>query len=111
VIPPWPSAASSLSKCHPIILYRRAEWRRLAAVKPLSWVGVGLVTVLAMFAQWALGNPYDIGGALGRSLGVLLIPFVVAYLVRGVKGNWDSFARWYFWLVLVFMALSGTQPH
>jgi hypothetical protein len=79
-------------------------------VKPLSWAAVGLVTVLAMFAQWVTGNPYDIGGAFGRSLAVLLIAFLIAYLVRGRKRNWDSFARWYFWLVLGLLVLSSARP-
>jgi hypothetical protein len=79
-------------------------------VKPLSWVGIGFVTVLAVFAQWVIGNPYDIGGAFGRSLAVPLIAFLIAYLVRGRKKNWDSFARWYFWLVLGLMVLSSAHP-
>jgi hypothetical protein len=79
-------------------------------VKPLSWVGIGFVTVLAVFAQWVTGNRYDIGGAIGRSLAVLLIAFLIAYLVRGRKNNWDSFARWYFWLVLGLTVLSSAHP-
>jgi apolipoprotein N-acyltransferase len=66
--------------------------------------------LLEVFAQWVMGNPYDIGGALGRSLAVLLISFLIAYLVRGRKSNWDSFARWYFWLVLLLLALSSAHP-
>jgi hypothetical protein len=84
---------------------------KLSAVKVLSWVLVGLVTVLDGFAAWVHGNPYDIGGAIGRALPAPLIAFLIAYLVRGRKGNWDSFARWYFWLVLAILVLSNTPAH
>lgn len=81
-------------------------------MKTLSWVAIGLATALVGFAAWVRGNPYDIGGAMGWAIGVLLIPFLIAYLIRGRKRkrNWDSFARWYFWLALLALALSSTRP-
>jgi uncharacterized membrane protein len=85
---------------------------RLADVKAWSWFLIGFATVLVGFAEWVRGNPYDIGGALGRMIGVLLIPLAVAYIVRGrrSKRNWDSFARWYFWLALILGALANAHP-
>jgi len=81
-------------------------------MKPLSWFLVGFVTVLAGLAQWVRGNPYDIGGAVARAIPALLIAFVVAYLARGRKSkrNWESFARWYFWLALVLSILTSARP-
>jgi hypothetical protein len=73
----------------------------------LSWFMVGIVTLLAGFAQWVRGDPSDIGGAIGRTLGTLIIPLAIAYLARGRRGNrnWNSFARWYFWLALILSAI------
>jgi branched-subunit amino acid transport protein AzlD len=79
---------------------------RLADVKVLSWCLIIFVSVLNGFAAWVRGNPYDIGGAIGRALPALVIAFLVAYIVRGRKGMWDSFARWYFWTALGLMILS-----
>jgi hypothetical protein len=79
-------------------------------MKAWSWVLVGFVTILVGFASWVRGNPYDIGGAVGRAIAVLLMAFLVAYLVRGRKRNWDSFARWYFWLALGLLILSSSHP-
>jgi len=80
-------------------------------VKASSWLLIGIVTVLAGFAAWVRGNPYDIGGAVGRAIPALLIAFLVAYLFRGRKRkrNWDSFARWYFWLALGLLILSNAH--
>jgi hypothetical protein len=78
-------------------------------VKAISWFLIAFVTILAGFAAWVRGNPYDIGGAMGRAIGALLIPFLIAYLVRGRKRNWDSFARWYFWLAL--LAIVAANAH
>jgi len=79
-------------------------------MKPLSWTAVVLVIVLTGLSAWARGNPYDIGGTFGRTVGVLLIPFLIAYLVRGRKRKWDSFARWFFWLGLIAAVLANTRP-
>ena len=80
-------------------------------MKVFSWFLIGFVTVLAGFAAWVRGNPYDIGGAVGRVLPVLLFALLVAYVAKGRKGkrNWDSFARWYFWLALGLMVLSNAH--
>jgi hypothetical protein len=87
-----------------------------AHAKPISkwsWVLIGFTTLLAAFSSWVQGNPYDIGGALGRTVGTLLIPFAVAYVFRGMKGrrDWNSFARWYFWLGLAALMLSQVKQH
>ncbi len=66
--------------------------------------------VLTGFSSWVRGNPYHIGGAFGRTLGILLVPFLIAYLVRGRKGRWDSFARWFFWLGIMAAVLADMRP-
>jgi uncharacterized membrane protein len=79
-------------------------------MKPLSWFLIGFVTILAGLAHWVRANPYDIGGAVARTVPTLLTAFAIAYVVRGRKSkrNWESFARWYFWLALVLSILSVT---
>src|SRR5438876_5603032 len=74
--------------------------RKLSDVKASSWALIGVVTVLAGSLAWVRSQ--SIGGTVGGALELLLIPFLVAYLVRGRKSkrNWNSFALWYFWLAL-----------
>jgi hypothetical protein len=81
-------------------------------VKALSWILIGLVTVLTGLAEW-VNRPGDVAGALAEAVGLLLIAFVVAYLIWGRrrKRNWDSFARWYFWLALGLVILTSFHPH
>ena len=74
-----------------------------------SWIAIVFVTILSILVAWAFGTPYDIGGAIAKGLVSLLIPFAIAYLVRGRKKNWDSFARWFFWLALLFICLANNH--
>jgi hypothetical protein len=74
---------------------------------------VAFVTVLVGLAKWVM-RPYDIAGTVGAAFGVLVIAFVVAGLIqawsRKKNWNWDSFARWYFWLALGLLILSSPHP-
>jgi len=80
---------------------------RAESMKPWSWFLIIFVTMLVGLSQWARHNPYDIGGTTAATVGTLLIPLGIAYLVRGrrSKRDWNSFARWYFWLALIGSAL------
>jgi hypothetical protein len=70
-------------------------------MKARSRLLIGLVTVLAGFIAWR-NTQHDIVWTVGGAVEFLLIPFLVACLVRGRKSvrNWDAFAHWYFWLAL-----------
>ena len=68
-------------------------------MKVWSKIQIGLIILWALLAGWVRDNPHAFAYALGRAVGVLIIPFVVAFMTKGIgKGkNWDSFARWFFW--------------
>lgn len=82
-------------------------------MKPWSKFLIVFAASFVTLASWAEGNPVDIGGTLARSTVVLLIPFLIAYAARGrrAKRDWNSFARWFFWLALIFAAGTFTAQH
>ena len=84
--------------------------RKISGVKVMSWALIGGVTVLAGLLAWVRSQ--TIGGTVGGALELLLIPFLVAYLVRGRKSkrNWNSFALWYFWLALSLLIIVAPGP-
>ena len=70
-----------------------------------SWV----LIVFSILLAWVASLGYDAGGRIGYAIGTLLIPFFIAYAVRGRASvrNWNSFARWFFWLTLAAIWLQS----
>jgi len=66
----------------------------------VSW-GYILVTILLGFLVRAqqIGRG-DIAGAIGFVVGMMFFPTLIAYLIRGRKGDLRGFSRWFFWLGL-----------
>lgn len=89
--------------------------RRKDAEKIGSWPRF-LMVFAALFVSldsWTQGNLSDIGGTLARSLVLVTVPFSIAYLARGRKSrrDWNSFARWFFWLALILAAGAFAATH
>ncbi|MGH9793493.1 MAG: hypothetical protein ACRD5G_01860 [Candidatus Acidiferrales bacterium] len=87
-----------------------AQSHHAKPMTPWSWVLVAFAIVWCWLAAWAstpgrrsLVDAYIIGGAVGAAF----FPFLIAYVVRGrkKKRDWNSFARWFFWLALIIPAL------
>jgi hypothetical protein len=88
------------------------------AVRPLSWFILAFASLFCLLEAWATnrGNPI---GALAGGLTYILIFAGIAYAVRGRrrKRNWNSFARWYFWLTIIVLSLMfnarsfNARPH
>ncbi|MGA2606742.1 MAG: hypothetical protein ABSH01_04710 [Terriglobia bacterium] len=51
----------------------------------------------------------DPGGAFGYMVGFAFFPFLVAYIARGRKGDWDSFSKWFFFGILICGSLTARQ--
>jgi hypothetical protein len=51
----------------------------------------------------------DVGGGLGQAIGLALLPFLVAFIARGRKGDWDSFSRWFFYGLLIGGGVTAQQ--
>jgi hypothetical protein len=51
----------------------------------------------------------DPAGALGYMTGFAFFPFLVAYIARGRKGDWDSFSKWFFFGILICGSLTAQQ--
>ena len=59
-----------------------------------------LLIGVCLGAVWAIGYRGEASGFegyLGRWIGTLLLPVVIAYLIGGRKGDWRSFSRWFLW--------------
>ncbi|MGH9710116.1 MAG: hypothetical protein ACRD37_06185, partial [Candidatus Acidiferrales bacterium] len=86
-----------------ILIWRVSRPNKGEKIKPWSRFLMVFVALLFSLVGWTQGSPRDIGGALARTTGMLLFPFLIAYAVRGRKNkrDWNSFARWFFWLALI----------
>ena|SRR5216684_4395645 len=74
-------------------------------------LGYILVPIVVTFVIRLLPQPLDIGGSIGYTAGVMLIPSLVAYLMRGRKGDWRGFSRWFFWLDIFSFLLAFNAAH
>ena len=74
-------------------------------MKPFGWF---IIAFAILFCWLGVGASYPdvLGKAMGM-MGAMLFPFLIAYVLRGrkKKRNWNSFARWFFWLALILPAL------
>jgi hypothetical protein len=61
------------------------------------------ISILGLMAEAPRLRSGDIGGALAQIIFIMLFSFLIAYAVRGRKGNWKSFSRWFFWGALVLL--------
>jgi hypothetical protein len=77
--------------------------------------------LLGAFALWLLESlpglvrgvtanaPGGISYALGQIVGFAVIPFLVAYIARGRKGDWGSFSKWLFFGLLICGGLTAVR--
>lgn len=84
--------------------------QRAEPMEPWSWFLITFAILWCWLVAWVSGpgrysllDPY----VIGRAVGMPLLPFLIAYVLRGrkKKRNWNSFARWFFWLALILAAL------
>ena len=48
----------------------------------------------------------NIAGFIELIAPMMFFPALIAYLIRGWKGDWRGFSRWFFWLGIFFPALA-----
>ena len=43
------------------------------------------------------------GRGCRRASASLLLPFLVAFVLRGRKGDWKGFSKWFFWVTVIML--------
>lgn len=92
--PPPPSQAVDAPSA-PVV--SAMQPRRPLALAGYLAIGTVVFGGMAAFSRRAY-DPYE---RLGLWFGALVWPLLIAFVVRGRKGDWYGFARWYFWLTLL----------
>ncbi len=75
----------------------------------LNWTYMGLTILICFMDNLPVMQAGDIGAGLARMIVLMLFSFLVAFVLRGRKGEWKSFSKWFFWLTLILLA--GTTKH
>lgn len=76
-------------------------------------VGLGRALMFALAVVWALiaatvqSEANDVASLIGRWLGALLIPFLIAYVARGRRGDWPGFVTWFSVSIVLMTVVSG----
>ena len=69
----------------------------------LNWVFMGLTILFCFGANLPQMEAGDVGGGLARITAVMLLPFLVAFVLRGRKGDWKGFSKWFFWVTIILL--------
>jgi hypothetical protein len=78
---------------------------RFAVVSILVTILLSIVRVWAYRSLHRAPSSTDdefIAACLGTLIGFLFWPAVIAYLVKGRKGDWNGFGRWFFLLAILW---------
>jgi hypothetical protein len=65
----------------------------------LNWVFIGLAIFLCLLANFPQMEAGDVGGPAAS----LLLPCLVAFVLRGRKGDWKGFSKWFFWVTVIML--------
>ena len=76
-----------------------------------GWFYILVPILLSLLGRAQQIRQGDIGGAVGQTFGVMFFPFVIAYIIRGRKGDLQGFSRWFFWLGILLAAGSSSVSH
>ncbi len=77
----------------------------------LNW-GYISTPIIFYFLVYVLPTSGDhIAGGIGKWVGSMFLPALIAYCVRGRTGDWRGFSRWFFWLGLFLPTLTYYGAH
>jgi hypothetical protein len=76
--------------------------------KAFWWFLLGS-SALCLLVALPLAMRGDPAEALGYMIGFAFVPFLVAYIARGRKGDWNGFSKWFFFGLLIGDCLTAQQ--